>query len=46
MFLFARVNPQSVFENKVLKRLFWLNWNEVIREWRRPHDEEHNDLHS
>jgi hypothetical protein len=29
-----------VFENKVLRRIFWPEWEEVTGEWRRLHYEE------
>jgi hypothetical protein len=34
-----------VFENRVL-RIFGLKRNEVVREWRKLHNEELNDLYS
>jgi len=34
-----------VFENRVLRRIFGPKWDEVIREWRRLHNEEINDLY-
>ena len=46
LFLFARVNLQSVFENKVLRRLFGPNRDEVTGDWRRLRVEELNDLYS
>jgi len=33
-----------VFENRVLRRVFGLRWDEVTGEWRKLHDEELNDL--
>jgi len=33
-----------VFENRVLRRIFWPKWNEVTGEWRKLHNEELNDL--
>jgi len=35
-----------VFENKVLRRIFGRNRNEVTGEWRKPHNEELNDPYS
>jgi hypothetical protein len=35
-----------VFENKVLRRIFGPERDEVTGEWRRPHNEEHNNLYS
>jgi hypothetical protein len=35
-----------MFENKVLRRLFWLNRKEVTREWRRLLGEQLNELYS
>jgi len=35
-----------VFENRVLRRIFGLQRNEVTREWRKLHNEELNDLYS
>jgi hypothetical protein len=35
-----------VFENRVLRRVFGPRSDEVIREWRKLHNEELNDLHS
>ena len=35
-----------VFENRVSRRIFGLNWDEVRGEWRKLHDEELNDLYS
>ena len=34
-----------VFENRVLRRIFGPNRDEVIREWRKLHNEELNDLY-
>jgi hypothetical protein len=33
-----------VFENRVLRRIFGPNRNEVTGEWRKLHNEEHNNL--
>jgi hypothetical protein len=33
-----------VFENKVLRRLFGPKSEEATREWRKRHNEEHNNL--
>jgi hypothetical protein len=35
-----------VFENRVLRRLFGLEREEEIEEWRKLHKEELNDLYS
>jgi len=35
-----------VFDNRVLRRLFGRKKNEVTGEWRKPHNEERNDLYS
>ena len=35
-----------VFENKVLRRIFGPRRDKVTGEWRRLHNEEHNDLYS
>jgi len=34
-----------VSENRVLRRIFWPKRDEVIREWRKLHNEELNDLY-
>jgi hypothetical protein len=34
-----------VFENRVLRRVFWPRRDEVTREWRKLHNEELNDLY-
>ena len=34
-----------MFEFRVLKRVFWSNWDEVIGEWRRLRNEELNELY-
>ena len=34
-----------MFENGVLRRIFWLKRDEVTREWRKLHNEELNDLY-
>jgi len=33
-----------VFESRVLRRIFGPKRDEVIREWKKLHNEEHNDL--
>jgi hypothetical protein len=33
-----------VFENRVLRRIFWRKKDEIMREWRKLHTEELNDL--
>jgi hypothetical protein len=35
-----------VFENRVLRRMFGPNRDEVTGEWRKQHNEERNDLYS
>ena len=35
-----------MFENRVLKRIFWPERDEVTGEWRKVNNEELNDLHS
>jgi hypothetical protein len=35
----------KVFENRVLRRIFGPNSEEVTREWRKLHNEEINDLY-
>ena len=35
-----------MFENRVLRRVFGPKRDEVTGEWRKPHNEELNDLHS
>jgi hypothetical protein len=35
-----------VFENMVLRRIFWPKMDEVTGEWRRLHNEVHYDLYS
>jgi len=35
-----------VFENRMLRRIFWPNRDEVKREWRKLQNEELNDLYS
>jgi len=34
-----------VYENRVLRKLFALKWDEVTGEWRKLHNEELNDLY-
>jgi hypothetical protein len=36
----------KVFQNRVLKRIFWAKQNEVTAEWRKYHNEELNELYS
>jgi len=36
----------TVFENTVLRKIFGPKRDEVIREWRKLHNEERNDLYS
>jgi hypothetical protein len=33
-----------VFQNRVLRRIFWFKTDEVTGEWRKLHNEELNDL--
>jgi hypothetical protein len=35
-----------LFENRVLRGIFWPNRDEVTGEWKRLHNEELNDLYS
>jgi len=35
-----------VFENRVLRRIFGTKRDKVTGEWRKLHNEEHNDLYS
>ena len=35
----------GVFENRVLRRIFGSKMDEVTGEWRKPHNEELNDLY-
>jgi hypothetical protein len=35
----------KVCENKLLRRIFGYEWNEVKGEWKRQHNEELNDLY-
>jgi hypothetical protein len=35
-----------VFENKVLRRIFGLKWDEVTGEWRKLHNEELHNMYS
>jgi hypothetical protein len=35
-----------VFENRVLRRILGLKWDEVMGEWRKLHNEELRDLYS
>jgi hypothetical protein len=34
-----------VFQNKVLRRIFWLRGDEVIADWRKLHNEDLHTLH-
>jgi hypothetical protein len=36
----------KVFENRVLRSIFWTNRDEVTGEWRKLHNEELNDVYS
>jgi PAS domain-containing protein len=44
--LVAYIERLRVFENRVLRRIFGLERDEVIGEWRKLHIEELNDLYS
>jgi ABC-type ATPase with predicted acetyltransferase domain len=44
--LVAYVEGGRVFENMVLRRIFWPKRDEVTGEWRKLHNEELNDLYS
>jgi hypothetical protein len=35
-----------VFQNRVLRRIFWLKRDKVTEEWRKLHNEEPNELYS
>jgi len=35
----------ELFENRVLRKIFVLKWDEVTGEWRKLHNEELNDLY-
>jgi hypothetical protein len=35
----------TVFESRVLRRIFGLKWDKVAGEWRELHNEELNDLY-
>jgi hypothetical protein len=43
---FREENRLRVFENRVLRRIFGPRRDKVIREWRKLHNEEINDLYS
>ena len=34
-----------MFENRVLRKIFWPKREKVIRDWRRLHNEEFNDVY-
>jgi hypothetical protein len=36
----------KLFENGVLRRIFWPKGDEITMEWRKLHNEELNDLYS
>jgi len=42
----TEVHRLRVFENRVLRRIFWPTRNEVTGEWRKLHNEELSDLYS
>ena len=35
-----------VFENRVLRGIFWSKWDEVTGGWRKLYNEGHSDLYS
>jgi hypothetical protein len=35
-----------MFENRVLRRIYWPKWDEVIMDWRKLHNKGLNDLYS
>jgi len=39
------IRQLRVFDNRVLRRIIGPNRNEVTGEWRKPHNEELNDLY-
>jgi hypothetical protein len=39
-------NRLRVFENRVLRKIFWPRKDKITGEWRRLHNEELNDLYS
>jgi hypothetical protein len=45
-FTFRDEYKLSVFENRVLRRIFGPKWDKVRGEWRRLHNEEFKDLYS
>ena len=47
-YIYIYINTElwlGVFENRVLRRIFWPNREEVTGEWRKLHNEELNDLY-
>jgi hypothetical protein len=40
------VHRLNVFENRILRRIFGLKKDEVMRGWRKPHNEELHNLYS
>jgi hypothetical protein len=44
--IFKEEHGVTVFENRVLRRIFGLKRDEVMREWRKLHNEELRDLYS
>jgi len=46
LLILREVRRLKVFENRVLRRIFGPNRNEIKIEWRKLHNEELNDLYS
>jgi hypothetical protein len=46
LFLYIEECRLRVFENRVLRRIFGLKWDEVTGEWRKLHNEELRDLYT
>ena len=44
--IFSEERRLRVFENRVLRRIFGPEWDEVTGEWRKLHSEELSDLYS
>jgi hypothetical protein len=45
MKVLGRLTRPKVFENRVLRRIFGSEWNEVVGKWKRLHKEEHYGLY-
>jgi len=43
---FREKHRLRVFENRVLRRIFWAKRDDETREWKKIHNEELNDLYS